>query len=221
LCILYNCIVHYNFSGDITGNLSFPNYCSTPIWHSSGTGIITNEPLFVNVATGDFRLQPGSPCINAGTNGFAPPGGDIAGNHRIVGGTVDIGAYEFQGSDPTPFYDWLARYGLPTDGSADEGDLDNDGLNNLQEWQAGTNPTNAASVLRLLTPVLTNSAVAVSWKSVAGIGYFLERKAMTFSTNYFAPVLTNFPGRTGTTTFLDTNAISSPGLLYRVGVNGQ
>jgi hypothetical protein len=40
-------------------------------------------------------LLPGSPAIDAGNNGDAPDT-DQRGFHRIVGGTVDIGAYEYQ-----------------------------------------------------------------------------------------------------------------------------
>jgi parallel beta-helix repeat protein len=58
-------------------------------------GVISADPLFTSAT--DFRLQPGSPAIDAGNDG-APnlPGTDLAGNPRIVN-VVDIGAYEFQG----------------------------------------------------------------------------------------------------------------------------
>jgi hypothetical protein len=62
----------------------------------SGTGSITNDPQFVG--SGDYRLQAGSPCINVGTNGAWTVGAkDLDGKDRIypVGGTVDMGAYEW------------------------------------------------------------------------------------------------------------------------------
>lgn len=62
-------------------------------------GNIDADPLFTSAASGDFTLQPGSPAINAGNNSFvASLPIDIAGNPRIHGGTVDMGAYEFGSS---------------------------------------------------------------------------------------------------------------------------
>jgi hypothetical protein len=228
-CTLNNCIVYYNEPEDLNSWSSWysgSNCCVAEIKNESSwsfVGAITNAPLFVDLPAGDLRLQPGSPCINAGNNNFVLIGTDLAGNSRIVGGTVDMGAYEFQGTDPTPFTVWLERYGLPTDGSADYIDSDDDGLNNWQEWCAGTNPTNVLSTLRLLSAVLEGVNVSVSWESVAGINYSLERSAIMWpsSTNQpsaFAPIVTNLPGQVGITTFIDSNVVSSPGLFYRVGV---
>ena len=53
------------------------------------------DPLFISAASGDFRLRPDSPCINAGSNELVVGETDLAGNPRISGGTVDMGAFEF------------------------------------------------------------------------------------------------------------------------------
>ncbi len=62
---------------------------------------------------------------------------------------MDIGAYEYQTPTSVISYAWLQQYGLSTDGTADNTDADGDYMSNYAEWIAGTNPTNAASVLML------------------------------------------------------------------------
>ena len=107
---------------------------------------------------------------------------DLDGNPRIVGGTVDMGAYECQSPALLDFYDWLQTYALSTSASAVYADSDGDGMNNWQEWVCGTNPTNALSVLRMVSALPTSTNATVTWQSVAGVNYFLER-----STNLASP----------------------------------
>jgi hypothetical protein len=200
------------------------NYCCTTPMPTNGFGNITNAPLFVDYAGGNLRLQSNSPCINAGNNSsltnyyYFTNLFDLDGLPRIVRGTVDIGAYEYQGSGSLISYAWLQQYGWPTDGSADAADPDADGYTTWQEWRCQTDPTNALSALRLLsaTPVGTN--VTVSWQSVAGVNYFLERSTNLASSPVFTPLATGIPGQGGTTTYTDTDAGRLAPLFYRVGV---
>jgi hypothetical protein len=74
----------------------------------SALGINSNisaDPGVANSRVGDFRLQPGSPCIDAGLTAAVVPGWpDRSGNTRVIGAAVDIGAYESSGatlSSPT------------------------------------------------------------------------------------------------------------------------
>lgn len=60
------------------------------------------DPLFVDAGALNYRLTSTSPVIDEGDN-YAPelPALDLAGNPRIVNGTVDMGVYEYQVSVPT------------------------------------------------------------------------------------------------------------------------
>jgi hypothetical protein len=200
---LYNCIVYFNTAPNGPDYLnSTLNYC----WTAS-------DPLFVAYATGNLRLQSNSPCVNAGNNAYATTSTDLDGRPRIISGTVDIGAYEFQG----PFNEWLQQYGLPTDGSADFADADADRMNNWQEWVCGTCPTNQLSALCLLSAAPAGTNVTVSWQSVAGVNYLVARSADLASP--FTFVATNIIGQAGTTSYADTNATGAGPFFYRVGVN--
>ncbi len=60
---------------------------------TSGTRAIAGNPLFVNPNVADFRLQNGSPAVDAGS-GLNAPGADFDGAPRPRGAGYDIGAYE-------------------------------------------------------------------------------------------------------------------------------
>jgi hypothetical protein len=182
-------------------------------------GNFATAPIFVNPATGDFRLQSNSPGINDGTNIYVTSATDLAGNPRIVGGAVDVGAYEHQSPAFQMPYRWLWQYGLAANNSSDSSDADGDGMGNYGEWRSGTIPTNAASALRMLTPAAGATGVAVSWRSVSLKKYWLERAEDLSLPMLFQIVATNIPGNGGTRTFIDTSATNAGPYFYRVGVH--
>lgn len=228
---IFNSILYYNNApaGPNTTNSTLNSCCTTPaVGYFAGS--FTNPPVFVNLAAGDFHEQTNSPTINAGDNFYvsvyvAPTNlaPDLDGNPRIVGGTVDMGAYEYQGSNlglPIPI-PWLLQYGLATDGSQDYIDSDGDGLNNWQEWFAGTNPKDASSVLKMLPPQPSGSNIVVTWKSVTNHTYYLQRASGTISPADFQTLAPSIPGLAGTTSYTDTNAMGPGPFFYRIGANSQ
>jgi hypothetical protein len=98
---LVNCIVWGNVSAGqpASSNYWFEinlDHCCTAPLPESGEGNIAVDPLFVNAGAGDYRLQAGSPCIDAGTNlAWMAAATDLDGRSRIIGASVDMGAYEY------------------------------------------------------------------------------------------------------------------------------
>lgn len=189
-----------------------------------GVSNLNANPLFVG--GGDYRLQAGSPCIDAATGLTWHAGAyDLANMPRQVGVAVDLGAYEYQGegvpdtdNDGMPDW-WEILYGLNPNSPTDAlGHADADEVCNLDEYIADTSPINATSFFRIRDLVATGVADIVFNCSTAR-WYSLERAPLV-GTGDWAQVAgqTNVPGVIGgTLTLTDTNA---PGdeVFYRVRV---
>jgi subtilisin family serine protease len=113
---------------------------------------------------------------------------------------------------------WELQYFGHLTGTDPNADLDHDGMSNLAEWIAGTNPTNAASCLRLTLLAASNpSAVVLNWPSVTGKTYRLER-ATNLLTGFNSTVRTNIAATAPTNTLTDTAILPGNARFYRVGV---
>lgn len=131
---LTNCIVFYN-SAAAAPDLKYilADYTCSP--GANGIGNITNAPQFIQESAGNYRLAPQSPCRNTGSNADAPGATDRDGKPRIAGGTVDMGAYEYQDL-PTNYWLWA---GAITNGKNSYGESAlGDGYPNLFKYASGS-----------------------------------------------------------------------------------
>lgn len=215
---IISCIIYDNTAPtglNYSGPASYSFSCTAPL--PAGSGNIANDPVFIDVAAHNFRLQTNSPCSNVGSG--TPGIVDLDGRRRFIG-KIDMGAYEFQGPGMGEFTAWLQQHGLPIDGSADNLDSDGDGVSNWQEWLADTDPANAASVLKMMAPAFSSdlSNLTLTWQSVTNRTYFLQRSEDLSAPSPFSTIQSNIVGQSGTTSFTDTNSTASSAILYRVGI---
>ncbi len=103
-----NCIIYSNTAGVVSSDLGvgyanhtnwFYNCCVGTYVLPEHQGNLTNHPAFVNPdpAGPDYRLLPGSPCVNAGTNHPWIGDWDLEERRRIdwFSRVADIGCYEY------------------------------------------------------------------------------------------------------------------------------
>jgi hypothetical protein len=97
-------------------------------------------------------------------------------------------------------------------------DTDNDGMKNIGEFYAGTNPTNENSVLRMNTPIYTNNNQKLSWQGSTlnffyqPINYKVNSTTNIMDTESWSPIKTNL----NALTYSDTN--TNQKAFYRVEV---
>lgn len=92
----FNCISDSGIAGMPSIHTIYP-------FEVNGPGNLVGDPLFIDPENRDYRIQVGSPCIDAGTDvavardldAFPRPV-DVLGMGRDGPGAYDIGAYEFQ-----------------------------------------------------------------------------------------------------------------------------
>ncbi|MBN1916658.1 MAG: right-handed parallel beta-helix repeat-containing protein [Verrucomicrobia bacterium] len=174
---------------DVSGSSIAAAYCNIGDGTFAGSnGNISADPLFVDPVAGDFRLLPGSPCIDAGTSTFdgAPagpgkPAGIVpttdlerfarwddpatintgGGNHTYY----DIGAYEYcPDTDADGLPDSTetdtGTYGGYDNVGTDPNNPDTDGDTSIDgdEIAAGTDPFDPASLFKVTDTTLDEPA---------------------------------------------------------------
>src|SRR5690606_25861441 len=104
----FNSVVYGNNGNS---NVSNSTGSTTEYNYSLAQGITTNDangnidgsidPMFINAASGDYRLSVISPLLDAGNNslydGDINNDFDLSGNLRLSGGAIDLGAFENHG----------------------------------------------------------------------------------------------------------------------------
>ena len=176
-------------------------YCCLESNPAIGTGNVSADPLFIDVASGDYRVQSNSPCVNAGTNQVWMVGTtDLAGSNRIQNGHVDIGAYE------SPYWnnamDWdqdglgeVDELGLGC--NPDNADSDGDRISDGGEITSGTSPTDDVDYLGFRVVSFAADGCVFEWPSHTGRVYDIAASSDIFGTNWL-PVAIGVGGVEGT-----------------------
>ena len=125
----------------------------------------------------------------------------------------------------TAFQAWQIQYfGSTTNpAAAASADPDGDGQNNLAEFLSGTNPTNSASSLHIISVATQSSDVLVTWATAGGETNVVQATAGlpdgSYSTNFIdlSPFIIIPGSGDAITNYLDSGgATNVPGRYYRV-----
>ncbi|MDW8309234.1 MAG: GH25 family lysozyme [Verrucomicrobiales bacterium] len=116
--------------------------------------------------------------------------------------------------------EWELRY-FGHLGVRPDTDADGDGASNGHEYQAGTNPTNAASVFRIVQVTRTGHDVRLEWSTVGGRRYVVQTLADTNANLPAAfadvsPVISIGGTNEGTTSYLHAGGATNPAGYYRI-----
>jgi hypothetical protein len=95
---IYNCNIQGGTSAfGLNGNVYVGTYSNNIDFNPSFVAPSAGSGNSFNGLIANWSLQSNSPCINAGNPTGSYPATDIAGNPRVYGSIIDIGAYEYQG----------------------------------------------------------------------------------------------------------------------------
>jgi hypothetical protein len=191
----------------------------------TSTTLVTGGGLFITNATHDATLQ------EDGGGTFTVAGGMVVIDKLVVtsacgrfihtGGTLSITSTNLATNFSAVGDGWKQQYGLDPFGPnlANE-DPDGDGMNNMQEYLAGTDPTNSASAFRITDIAQEGDDMRVTWTMGSGKTNALQVTASDESgayTNNFTDIFTITNTVGNVTNYLDIGATTNaPSRFYRV-----
>lgn len=154
--------------------------------------------------------------------------GDMSVSRRIIGTNFITDAVtvtreapeEFVDSDGDGIPNWweVEHFGGLTNANA-WADSDSDGMNNYEEYVAGSVPTNTESYFHLTPGSDLGSGLVVAWPSASNRVYQLYRSTnLADVSGGFGPLSTNLPATPPLNTYTDSTAGASGPYFYRVQV---
>ena len=183
-------------------------------WKEGNEGNRANQAVSViDAVNGDYHLAD----ADSGARGLGVPGigADIDGQERL-GPAYDVGADQTSGG-LSAFELWqIAHFGSTSaQGAGATDDPDCDGMNNTQEWIAGTDPTNANSRLVFSGLRKSSANVDLDFDTILGRSYSVYFcTGLVGGANWH--MYTNFQGIGDPAHVTFTNAL--PRCFFRIGV---
>ena len=189
---------------------------------------VSNLPAGVTAAFSPASVTGvGISTLTVATTNMLPPGlynlavtgtnGNVA---RIGAITLNI-PVDSDGDGIPDAWMWTF-FGHPTAQAADHSratdDADGDGVSNMAEFLAGTNPTNALSFLHFTSALATNNDIALTWTVAGGKSYVVQAMAgLDGSFADISPAVTAAGSGDSMTNYLDPGSLTNlPGRFYRI-----
>ena len=192
-----------NVTGDASGFGEGQNFIGA-------VSVTTNASGNASIATTLPAIVPAGQKISATAT-------DPAGNTSEFAQNVTVTTTDSDG-DGIPDVWMNAKFGhatgLASDKSRATDDADADGMTNLQEFRAGTDPKQQASIFRLTAPTRSGSDFIVSLPSLAGFTYRIEFTD-TFTPTSWRPLADQIPGTGSTINVTDPGSAVLAQRFYR------
>ena len=187
---------------------------------STNTFRIISQPLHgtVGLSGSSATYYPG--LSFAGTDTFTYACNSAFRDSNLATGTVIV-AVRLSTGDGIP--DWWRQYYFGGDGkttntqSCTTADPDGDGMNNMTEYLAGSNPLDFRSAVRVIAIDRTGNAINLRFSSELGQSFFLERNT-DLTTGSWTNIGTNIWGQTDSVTAGATITNNQQKAFYRIRV---
>jgi len=191
-----------------------PDFINSP-WRSAlalvtivSSAVVVSAGVITYSRDGGGRLT-GAQYANGKTHGYTY---DIAGNlTRRAASLPGIGG-DSDGDGLPDDWELLFFGNLGRDGT---GDFDNDGFRDSSEFLAGTNPTDAMSLLTITRAIPGTGQFTVEWQSVAGKTYRVQYKE-TLDAAGWLNVLGDVTASSSSASKTDATTVGIPERFYRV-----
>jgi autotransporter-associated beta strand protein len=179
----------------------------------------TNSTLTIDFIgseeVGALSLNGGTTWLTNGTYDAAALDALGTGTYGGSGSLAVAGVADDPANTP---YGWLAQYGLTNFNVDATADADHDGLLTWQEYVAGTNPTNSASVFKIIGSSVNAQGAVIRWASASNKLYNLSRTTNLLESFAAVAGATNLPATPPENIFTNSQN-DGAAAFYRIGVH--